>query len=60
MIFTTEDFREVYDFLNLCFRMCTKIKSYVLIRPWFAKEKEDEQWGCGCRDDMIAQFKQDL
>ena len=28
--------------------------------PWFADADEDEQSGCGYRNDMIAQFKQDL
>ena len=40
--------------------MCTNIKNYVPVRPRFGDEKEDKQWGCGYRDDMIAQFKQDL
>ena len=40
--------------------MCTNLKNYVPVRPWFGDENEDEQWGCGYRDDMIAQFKQDL
>ena len=60
MIFVTEDYIEVYDFLKLFFRMCTNINNYVPVRPWFNDEDEDEQWGCGYRDDVIAQFKKDL
>ena len=39
--------------------MGTNINNYVPVRPWF-DDPNEEQWGCGCRDDMIAQFKQDL
>ena len=39
--------------------MCTKIKNYVPVRPWFDDPEEEEQWGCGYRDDMITQIKQD-
>ena len=40
--------------------MCTDINNYVPVRPWFDDPDEEEQWGCGYRGDMIAQFKQDL
>ena len=40
--------------------MCTNINNYVPIRLWFDDEDEEEQWGCGYRDDTISQFKQDL
>ena len=40
--------------------MCTNINIYEPIRPWFVDKNEDEQWGCGYRDDMIPQLKQDL
>ena len=51
---------EVYDFLKTYFRMCTNITNHVPIRLWFDDPNEEEQWGCGYRDDMITQFKQDL
>ena len=50
----------VFDFLKLYFRMCTIITDHVPIRPWFDDPDEEEQWGYGYRDDMIAQFEQDL
>ena len=50
----------VFDFLKLYFRMCTNITDHVPIRPWFDDPDEEEQWGYGYRDDMIAQFEQDL
>ena len=50
----------MYDFLKTYFRMCTYINIYVPFRPWFDDPDEEEQWRCGYRDDMIAQFKQDL
>ena len=40
--------------------MRTNISNYVPVPLWFDDENEEEQWGCGYRDDMIAQFKQDL
>ena len=40
--------------------MCTNLINYVPVRPWFDDENEERQWGYGYRDDMIAQFKQDL
>ena len=40
--------------------MCTKINDQFPVRPWFDDPDESEQWDCGYRDDMIAQFKQDL
>ena len=51
---------KVYDFLKTYSRMCNKINNYVLVRPWFGDPDEEEQWGCGYRDDMIAQFKKDI
>ena len=49
-----------FDFLKLYFRVCTNINNYVPIRLWFDDPDEEKQWGYGYRDDMIAQFKQDL
>ena len=60
LIFDTDECVEVYDYLKTYFRMCTNINNYVPFRPWLDAENEEEQWGCGYRDDMIAQFKQDL
>ena len=40
--------------------MCTNINNYVPVRRWFDVSDEKEQWGYCYRDDMIAQFKQDL
>ena len=50
----------VFDVLKLYFRMCTNITYHVPIRSWFDDPDEGEQWGYGYRDDMIAQFEQDL
>ena len=50
----------LFDFLKLYFRMCTNITDHVPNRPWFDDPDEEEQWGYGYRDDMIAQFEQDL
>ena len=52
----------LFDFLKLCFRMCTKITDHVPIRYWdyYDDGNEEEQWGYGYKDDMTAQFKQDL
>ena len=50
----------LFDFLKLYFRMCTNITDHVPIRLWFDDPDEEEQWGYGYRDDMVAQFKQDL
>ena len=50
----------LFDFLKLYFRMCTNITNHVPIRSWFDDPDEEEQWGYGYRDDMIAQFKQDI
>ena len=50
----------LFDFLKLYFRMCTSINNYVPVRLWFDDPDEEEQWGYGFRDDMLAQFKQDL
>ena len=51
---------EVCDFLKLYFRMCTNITDHVPRRLWFDDPDEEEQWGCGYRDDTITQFEQDL
>ena len=59
-LFVTYECVELYDFLKTYFRMCSNNNNYVPARPWFDDPDEEEQWGCGCRDDMIAQFKQDL
>ena len=40
--------------------MCTNITNHVPVRLCFDDPDEEEQWGYGYRDDMIAQFKQDL
>ena len=40
--------------------MCTNIKNYVPIRPWFDDPEEEEHFGCGYRVDMLAQFKQEI
>ena len=52
----------LFDFLKLYFRMCTNITDHVPIRYWdyYDDGNEEEQWGYGYKDDMIAQFKQDL
>ena len=50
----------LFDFLKLYFRMCTNITDHIPILPWFDDPDEEEQWGYGYRDDMIAQFEQDL
>ena len=50
----------LFDFSKLYFRMCTNINNHVTIRPWFGDPDEEDQWGYGYRDDMIAQFEQDL
>ena len=60
MIFTTKDCIEVYDFLKLKFSMCTNVNNYFPVRSWFEDENEEERWGFGYRDDMIAQFRQEL
>ena len=49
-----------FDFLKIYFRMCTNINNHVPIRPWLSHPDEEEQWGYGYRDDMRAQFEQDL
>ena len=50
----------VFDFLKLYFRMCTNIIDHVPIRYWDDDPDEEEQWGYGYKDEMIAQFEQDL
>ena len=60
MIFVTNEYVETYNLKKFFFRMCTSINDHVPIRPWFDDPDEEEQRGCGYRDDMIAQFKQYL
>ena len=52
----------LFDFVKLYFRMCTNITDHVPIRYWdyYNDGNEEEQWGYGYKDDMIAQFKQDI
>ena len=52
----------LFEFLKLNFRMCTNITDHVPIRYWvyYSDGNEEEQWGYVYKDDMIAQFKQDL
>ena len=52
----------LFDFLKLYFRMCTNITDHVPIRYWDYCDdgNEEEQWGYGYKDDMIAQYKQDI
>ena len=40
--------------------MCSNLNKYVPVRLWFDDPDEEEQWGYGYRDDMLAQFKQDV
>ena len=60
MIIVTNECVAVYDFLKTYFSMCKNIDHYVTVRPWFDDPDEEEQWGYVYRDDMIAQFQQDL
>ena len=63
MIYTSNEIDlALFDFLIIYFRMCTNITDHVPISYWdsYNDGKEEEQWGYGYRDDMIAQFKQDL
>ena len=52
----------LFAFLKLYFRMCTNITNHVPIRYWdyYDDGNEEEQWGYGFKDDMVAQFKQDI
>ena len=52
----------LFEFLKLFFRICTNITHHVPIRYWdyYDDGNEEEQWGYGYKDDMIAQFKQDI
>ena len=52
----------LFDFSEINFRMCTHITDHVPIRYWdyYYYGIEEEQWAYGYRDDMIAQFEQDL
>ena len=60
MIYNSVDFLALYVFLKFYFTMCTNINKYVPVHRWFDDPDEKEQWGYGYRDDMKAQFKQDL
>ena len=60
MIYNSVEVLALYDFSKFYFRMCTNIKNYIPVRRRFDDPDEEEQWGHGYRDDMIAQFKQDL
>ena len=60
MIFVTEYCIEMYVFLKTYFRMCLITNNYVPVRLWLDDPDEEGQWGCGYRDDMVAQFKQDF
>ena len=59
-IFGSVDVLPVCEFLKTYFRKCTELNNFVPVRPWFDDEDEEEQWGYGYRDDMIAQFKHGL
>ena len=50
----------MFEYLKLFFKKCTNITDYVPIRYWdyYDDGYEEEQWGSGYKDDMIAQFKQ--
>ena len=52
----------LFDFLKVYFRMCTNITDHVPMRymGYYIDGNEEEQWGYGYRDDMIAQFEQDI
>ena len=50
----------LFDFLKIYFRMCTNITDHIPIHPWSDYPDEEEQWGYAYRDDMIAQFEQEL
>ena len=52
----------LFEFLKLYFRMCTNITNHVPITYWdyYDDGNLEEQWGYGYKDDMIAQFKQDI
>ena len=50
----------LFDFLKIYFRMCTNITDHIPIRYWDDDPDKDEQWGYGYKNDMIAQFEQDL
>ena len=63
VIFTSNDNDlALFEFLKLYFRMCTNITDHVPVRYWdyYSDGNEEEQWGYGYKDDMIARFKQDL
>ena len=50
----------LYDFLKSYFKLCTNINNYVQVRRWFSDPDEEEQWGYGYGDDMIARFEQNF
>ena len=60
MTYVTDECVEVYDFLKLYFRVCTNKNNQVPVRPWFDDLVEEEQWGCGYRVDLVAQFEQNF
>ena len=61
MIYNSNDIDlALFDFLKVYFRMCTIINNHVPIRQWLSDPDEEKQWRYGYRDDMIAQFEQDL
>ena len=60
MIYNSVEVLALSEFLKLYFRMCNIMNNYIPVRRWFHDEDEEEQCGFGCRDDMMAQFKQDL
>ena len=60
MVFGSVDVSPLYEYFKTYFTMCTNLNNYVPTRPWFDDDDEEEQSGYDYRDDMIAQFKQDL
>ena len=54
MIYNSLEVLALYDFLRKTFRMCTNRKNYVPVHRWFDDKVEEEQWGYGVRDDMMA------
>ena len=60
MIYNSVEVLAPYDFLKLYFRKCTNINNDVTNRRWFDDEDQEEQWGYGYRENMMAHFKQDL
>ena len=56
MIYNSVDVLAMYDFQKLYFGMCTIIDNYVPVRPWSDDLGDEEQWGYGYREDMMAHF----